>query len=222
MMNERNRREFLGAAGAAGLAVLLPSSVSCVGKGTGTKTVPTNPDSKALPLAKPSDWDPVAFNKVRGNAGAIPESYLPDINGTDGVKKHLGKHLPYVPQIEATPAGALPLMWGDPSMGYAKHPNAPVSEKLPEGHWYNWIRVRPAVDGAAEEIESVFTSWPLIGAGDNGKYAALDGDDPAADEGRNTVYVVALPPGVEAGAWVRIHAHCLTHGEYLDFVQVPA
>ena len=44
-----------------------------------------------LPWEKPADWDPLAFNRKRGNAGAIPASYLSDINGPDGDTKHVGE-----------------------------------------------------------------------------------------------------------------------------------
>jgi hypothetical protein len=112
-------------------------------------------------------------------------------------------------------------MWGDPAKGHAKHPNAPRSESNPEGHWYNWIKIRKATDGDAQEIESRFSNWPTTEPTDNGRYAAFEGTDPAADAGKNTVYLVALPPDVRPGDTVRVHAHCLTHGEYVDFVTVP-
>ncbi|MFO0740014.1 MAG: hypothetical protein U0270_29215 [Labilithrix sp.] len=149
-------------------------------------------------------------------------SYLSKVNGPDGATQHLGKHLPYVAEIQGIPAGMLPLMWGDPRQGYAKHPNAPKSDELPSGHWFDWIRVRPAVEGEAEERESRFSSWPRTSAGDNGRLASQEGGDPSTDDGKNTVYVVELPSGARAGDWVRVHGHCLTHGEYVDFVQVPA
>ena len=101
------------------------------------KMPPAKPDEP--PTAKPDGWDPIAYNKKRGNAGAIPESYHESINGADGDKKHLGKHLPYQPKVEAkmVPEGFVAIMWGDPDKGYAKHPNAkkgPANKG--EGHWY--------------------------------------------------------------------------------------
>ncbi len=54
-----------------------------------------------MTLIQPPGWDPITFNKLRGNQGAIPETYLSDINGPDGPLKHLGKHLPYVPVVPA-------------------------------------------------------------------------------------------------------------------------
>ncbi|MEZ4253768.1 MAG: hypothetical protein R3B99_36640 [Polyangiales bacterium] len=146
------------------------------------------------------------------------------MNGPDGELKHLGKHLPYVPNLDSgvapVPAGMLALMWGDPSKGYTMHPNASPTEENPDGHWYNWIRIRKAEPGA-EEVESRFSGWPTVSADDNGAYSALEGGDPTAESGKNTVYVVALPPGIASGDVIRVHAHCLTHGEYVDFLRVP-
>lgn len=204
--------------GALGLAVLWPSSTGCAEAPARAAT----PSPLDVPRAKPPEWDPIAFNRTRGNAGAIPESYLPKVNGPDGATAHLGKHLPYVAKVSGAPPGMLPLMWGDPSRGYAKHPNAPKSEKVPTGHWFDWIRVRAATKDEAEERESRFSSWPKTNDGDNGRLVGHTSDDVAADEGKNTVYLVELPAGTKAGDWLRIHAHCLTHGEYVDFVQVPS
>ena len=176
-----------------------------------------------LPIVAPGGWDPITFNRTRGNAGAIPESYRLSINGPDGDNKHLGKHLPYVPELpEGTvPDGFIAIMWGDPSKGHAKHPNASRNESNHQlGHWYNWIRVRKAVAGDAEELQSTYSDWPKSGEGDSGAYAVFGGDDVTADGGRNTVYLAALPKDVEPGDTVRIYAHCLTHGEYVDFLTV--
>lgn len=214
-----SRRDMLSLGGALGLAVLWPSSTGCAAAPGPRAAAPSPLD---VPRAKPSDWDPIAFNRARGNAGAIPASYLPKVNGPDGATQHIGKHLPYVAKIEGVPTGTLPLMWGDPSRGYAKHPNAPKSDKLPSGHWFEWIRVRPATEGDAEERESRFSSWPKTSDGDNGRLAGQAGSEPSAEDGKKTVYVVELPSGIKAGDWVRVHGHCLTHGEYVDFVQVPA
>jgi len=176
-----------------------------------------------VPPARPENWDPIAFNRDRGNAGAIPESYLADVNGPDGETKHLGKHLPYVVDAAGSdvPEGYLALMWGDPSKGYAQHPNAPEgAEAYPRGHWYDWVRVRKAVAGDAEEIETGFSSWPEPGAGDTGRYLVAGGGSIEENGGKNTIYLVKLPPDVKPGDTVRIWAHCRYHGEYVDFVEV--
>jgi hypothetical protein len=234
------RRELLQQlATVSGLAILAPVAVACTPSSTsanGNGATDTNANSIAnassggasasaeIPKARPEGWDPVAYNRDRGNAGAIPETYRAQINSADGATQHLGKHLPYVATIAAgaVPAGMLALMWGDPSRGNAKHPNAPPSESNPTGHWYNWVKIRKATDGEAQESESRFSAWPAAGASDTGRYAAHEGTDPAADAGKNTVYLVALPADVRPGDVVRVHAHCLTHGEYVDFVTVPA
>lgn len=214
-----SRRDFLRLTTLAGATVLAPAAFSCV-KEDGTQS----PEQNALTIPKkaPTDWNPIAFNKSRGNKGAIPKSYHESINGADGDKKHLGKHLPYTVVHPEIPAGSIALMWGDPSKGHAKHPNAGKSDKNPEGHWYNWIRVRKATDAEAQEVESKYSAWPVIGGQDNGAYLAEQGDDPAADSGKSTIYLAKLPDDVKPGDMVRIHAHCLTHGEYVDFLKFPA
>lgn len=214
-----SRREFLRLTTLAGATVLAPASFGCV-KDEETQS----PEKNALSIPKqaPADWNPIAFNKTRGNQGAIPKSYHESINGADGDAKHLGKHLPYTVTHPEIPAGSIALMWGDPSKGHAKHPNAAKSDKNPEGHWYNWIRVRKATDGEAQEVESKYSAWPIIGGRDNGAYLAQQGKDPAADSGKSTIYLAKLPAEVKPGDLVRIHAHCLTHGEYVDFLKVPA
>ncbi|OIP38517.1 MAG: hypothetical protein AUK47_11795 [Deltaproteobacteria bacterium CG2_30_63_29] len=213
-----DRREFFKSlAMGASAVVLLPQLVAC-----GSKAVNADPtagaDPLAIPTRPPADWDPIAFNKARGNAGAIPESYLPSINGPDGDTQHLGKHLPYIVPVEAgqMPQGMLAIMWGDPAKGYAKHPNAPKSEENPTGHWYNSIKIRKAVDGDAEEQESAYADWPGTGE----QFVVFGGGDLSEDSGKNTIYIVGLPSDVSPGDTVRIHAHCLTHGEYVDFIQV--
>jgi len=175
----------------------------------------------APPLTRPEAWDPIAYNRERGNAGAIPESYREAVNGPDGVKKHLGKHLPYQPELttEVVPEGYMALMWGDPKKGYTRHPNAdrgPANDN--EGHWYNWIRIRKAVEEDATEAETGFSGWPKTAEGDTGKYAGFAGKEITSDQGKNTIYLARLPNGVEPGDTVRIWAHCLTHGEYVDFL----
>lgn len=228
------RRDFLERLSVAtGMVVMAPLLPACGGaQRTDAAAAPVltapvggggTPGLPPIPLTKPEGWDAIAFNRDRGNAGAIPASYLASINGEDGVTKHLGKHLPYVPKLDPSlvPPGFLPLMWGDPAAGYAPHPNAPKNEKNNwEGHWYNWIRLRRATDGGAAEEESAFTGWPVIEPGDSGKYAGFGGADISANDGKDTIYLVALPDGVQSGDEVRIYAHCLTHGEYLDFLRL--
>ena len=240
MNKETNRREFLkGMALLTGGAVLVPFVSSCGTSSASTteqaETLSSDVTEKAataapeaaksvteIPMTEPSGWDAVAYNKARGNAGAIPESYLASINGPDGDTKHLGKHLPYQPALDAAvvPAGFIALMWGDESKGYAKHPNAPKSESNPTGHWYNWIKVRKATDGEAEEVQSSYSDWPGTAPSDSGAYAVFGGGEITAEKGKNTVYLVALPKDVKKGDRVRIWAHCLTHGEYVDFITV--
>jgi hypothetical protein len=222
-----SRRAFLQQlAASTGAVVLLPQVVAC---GSSVEPEPrpaptptgggeTVADPLAVPRTKPADWDAIAFNRARGNAGAIPESYLADVNGPDGELKHLGKHLPYVPNLDSTvvtvPGGALALMWGDDTRSYPRHPAV-------AGHWYDWVRVRRATDDDAEEIESRFAGWPEVGEGQQ-PYLVSDGGDLATDGGKNTVYVVQLPPGVGPGDTVRVIGHCTLHGEYVDFLVVPA
>jgi hypothetical protein len=221
MNDETNsRRQFLRQTSVAGLSLLLPTAVGCVH----ARRVP-GPESATrdgLPLARPEHWDPVAFNLQRGRSGAIPADYLAKIEAPDGIAQHLGKHLPYVPAFAETPTRMLALMWGDPSLGYARHPNAPPAPNNPAGHWYNWIRIRGSSESTAEETESHFSGWPTTGVGDTGRYAALNDVALTDDEGRGTIYLVALPSSVRANDWVRVHGHCLTHGEYVDFVRVPS
>ncbi len=237
MTKQQNRREFLyQLAAVTGGFVLLPSVTACgTSSSAGPKDEmgkeaakqPTSAPASApamsadVPVTKPEGWEPIAYNRERGNAGAIPKTYHESINGPDGDKKHLGKHLPYVPaELDAAmvPAGFIAIMWGDPGKGYAKHPNAARSEENKEGHWYNWIRIRKAADGEMEELESKYSDWPSIGEGDNGKYVVHGGGEVSADKGRNTVYLAALPKDVKKGDTIRIWAHCLTHGEYVDFL----
>jgi hypothetical protein len=228
-VTENNRREFLqGLAAATGGFVLMPVVSACKPQGA-TKTpakagATTKPTGKmpSVPVAEPKAWNAVKFNKERGNAGAIPKTYHGSINGAGGDNKHLGKHLPYQPKLDAKliPGGYIALMWGDPAKGHAKHPNAPKSEKNTEGHWYNWIRVRKAAEGKAEELQSTYSNWPGTGDKDNGKYVAFGGGKVEDDSGKNTVYLTKLPGDVKKGDKIRVWAHCLTHGEYVDFLTV--
>lgn len=220
------RRDFLSHLSRAAGAVVLVPIVSRVAHGQSLPTSGASPSTgaqAALPWTRPEGWDPVTYNRIRGNAGAIPSSYLPSINGEDGVENHLGKHLPYVPGVDAAmvPAGFVALMWGDPSKGHARHPNAVREESNGfEGHWYDWIRIRKATEDEAEELQSTYDEWPGLGSEATGAYAVFGGGDITADAGKNTIYLAALPSDVVPGDVVRVHAHCLTHGEYVDFVTV--
>ncbi len=221
-MQDLKRREFLTQiAAVTGGAVLAPIAVSCGGASAGTAPVAAANTgvTDEVPLVKPADWDPVAYNKARGLNGAIPETYHESITGADGNAKHLGKHLPYVPEVpaDAVPEGFLPLMWGDDSQGYARHPNAPLgSPNYPKGHWYNWVMVRKATAEEAEETLSEYEAWPGEEGGSH--FFSEDGGDISADGGKNTVYLVALPKDVKPGDTLRIYGHCLYHGEYVDFL----
>lgn len=214
------RRDFLDGLARATGALVLARASACV---TRAATPPGARDSIAIPKELTPDWDPLAFNRARGNAGAIPATYLPSINGADGDTQHLGKHLPYVPPLARTsvPAGMIALGWGDASKGHALHPNAAPSAANPEGHWFDWIRIRKAVRDDVEERESRFSAWPQPALGDSGAYLSSRGDDPSADSGKATIYLAQLPRDVGPGDVVRIHAHCRTHGEYVDFLSVP-
>ena len=212
---EIHRKEFLqNLAVYTGSIILLPAVSSCKWFAK---------EKLAIPKIARSDWNPITFNRDRGNQGAIPTSYLASINGPDGEKKHIGKHLPYVPNInsEKIPDGFLPIMWGDPEKGHAKHPNAPKdTAKNYEGHWYNSIKIRKAVSGKAIELQSTYSDWPSIGESDNGSYVAFGGKKITSEKGKNTIYLAALPSDVAKGDTVRIYAHCKTHGEWVDFLQV--
>ncbi|MBX7195720.1 MAG: hypothetical protein K1X94_26925 [Sandaracinaceae bacterium] len=227
------RRDLLELlAAATGASVLSPFAVGCGGSsasGASTTTAheasggEATSDPLAVPTTRPEGWDALAFNRARGNAGAIPESYRDEINGPDGDLVHLGKHLPYVPSLAAglVPAGMIALMFGDPSLGRTRHPNAPPSEAVPTGHWYDWIRIRKATADEALETTSTYGGWPTVLEADSGRYVAQEGTDVTADLGKNTVYLAQLPEGVVSGDVIRVHGNCLTHGEYVDFVTVP-
>lgn len=232
MTTRRDLLELLAAA--TGATVLAPlasgcgssSSASTETSGAGGATTGAESeaaDPMAVPYTRPEGWDAIAFNRARGNAGAIPEDYRDEINGPDGELMHLGKHLPYVPTLPsgAVPAGMIALMWGDPSLGRTRHPNAPPSETVPTGHWYDWIRLRKATDEGAVETTSTYGGWPAVLDTDNGRIVAQEGTDPTTDLGKNTVYLAQLPEGVVSGDLIRVHANCLTHGEYVDFLTVP-
>lgn len=212
----RTRRQFLHQmTGMAGAMIVFPVFYSC------SPSPGTALDD--IPFSKLANWDPIAFNRKRGNAGAIPESYLDDINGPDGEKKHLGKHLPYLPEIDSPAAtkGFIPLMWGDPSLGYVRHPNAvPGPDNNNEGHWYTWIKIRKATPMWAQTAESTYADWPEAKDPSTGSYAVYGGGDIREDSGKNTIYLAKLPPDVKPGDRVRIWAHCLRHGEYIDFLTI--
>lgn len=224
---ETSRRDFLQrAAAAAGATILMPAVSSCGGR-QGRSDDGALPPEARVPTQLSPNWDPIAFNRTRGNAGFIPPGYLPEVNGPSGPKAHLGKHLPYVVALDPAadgatlPDGYVALMWGDPDKGYTPHPNARRARGNGyEGHWYNWIRIRKATDGEAEELQSTYSEWPGISDDDNGAYAVRGGGAIDADAGVHTIYLAALPSGVQSGDIVRVHAHCLTHGEYVDFVRV--
>lgn len=211
-----SRRDFLKyAALTTGSFAVLPGITGCSSK--------QSCGLYDIPFTRPENWDPIAYNRKRGNRGAIPKSYLPSINGPDGVKKHLGKHLPYIPELDCKtiPKGYLPLMWGDPAKGYTMHPNAPKSEANNfEGHWYSWIRLRKATPWYAETAMTVFSGWPKTCAKDNGIYRVMGNKEITEDGGIYTVYLVKLPGDVKKGDTLRVWAHCLTHGEYIDFIRL--
>ena len=205
---ETTRRDLLKQLGALlGAVVLTPTSSGCSSTQTpAPTTAPSGAASSALalPRARPADWDAIAFNRARGNAGAVPETYRAQINGPDAERQHIGKHLAYVPTLaaNAVPAGMLGLMFGDPSLGRTRHPNDAVGESAPRGHWFSWVKVRKATDDDAPEAESRFGAWPTPPA-DSGRFIAQEGSDITADHGKNTVYLVTLPPGVAPGDLVR-------------------
>lgn len=239
-MDDKTRRVFLQQLGAAtGAVALAPVIGSCNRQAGGEPTTPATGDEPAagevvgdvaadapqgelaiealtVPQTRPDDWDPIAFNRQRGNAGAVPESYHESINSGDGP---VGKHIPYLPAVAAgvVPEGYVAIMFGDPSQNYPQHP-ASAPEEGVEGHWYNWIRIRRATDGEAQEIETSFGGWPETSGDDAGQYAVMGGGDITADAGRNTIYLAQLPPDVGPGETIRVIAHCTLHGEYAQFL----
>lgn len=214
-----DRRTFIKATTLGGVALSVPLT-GCK-SGEAPAAASAGPDLALPPITRPGDWDPVAYNLARGAAGFIPANYMADIQAPEGIANHLGKHLPYIPALgaEKQVAGMVPIMWGNPAAGHAKHPNSSRSEANPEGHWYNWIRI--AVEGEPDsEVETRYDDWPACTDQVNGRLVAFEGDDPAADFGKNTVYLAQLPAGAASGKTLRIWAHCLTHGEYVDFVSL--
>lgn len=224
-MSSLDRRTVLSHFAAVGLLAVLPTGCATRRTGAPSQAVAAQispPGLPPIPAIPPADWDPIAFNRARGHAGAIPESYWPAIDGPDGDTAHLGKHLPWIPALPhvTLPDGYVGLMWGDPGKGHVPHPNAAPSPELPQGHFYDWVRLRRATEDEATEVTSTFSSWPTTEPGDTGTYTGHDGGPPDADGGRNTVQVCRLPDDVRPGDLVRVHAHCRTHGEYVDFVRV--
>ena len=220
------RRTFLQQSAAAGLALPVLGAAACSNStpapAGGSSPVITGGTAAGVPIQRPSDWEVLQFNIARGLAGAIPAAYMAQIQAADGIPKHLGKHLPWLPSdlpADRAKQGYLPIMWGDPAKSYAAHPNAPKSEANPEGHWYNWIRV--AIEGqAASEVETKYDDWPKATDAVNGLLVGHADPDPAAMDGKNSVYLAQLPSGAKSGDVLRIWAHCLTHGEYVDFVTI--
>lgn len=218
----QDRRSFLQRLAISTGAVILMPAVSRCGAPQAASAAPEVRDPNEPVRTEGPAWDAISYNRDRGNAGFIPATYQAAINAETGPKEALGKHLPYIPTIGSVPAGFIPLMWGDPSKGHARHPNAVKSEANNHvGHWYNWIKVRKADEGSTEELQSSYSDWPGTLPADNGAYAVFGEGDITADSGKNTIYLAALPAGVKSGDRVRIWAHCLTHGEYVDFVTVP-
>ncbi len=216
-MKNMGRREFFKATiGLAGLSFIMPVLSACESKVDSGRII--------VPMEKPGKWNPVEFNRLRGNNGAVPQSYLAAINGPDGEKKHIGKHLPYIPELDRgieVPAGYLPVMWGDPSKGHTPHSNAvPGADNDYLGHWYNRIEIRKAVAVHADSMTSVFTGWPDSPDSGSGLYVSSTGGPVDADSGIHTVYLAKLPYDVKKGDTVRVIAHCLTHGEYVDFLMI--
>lgn len=218
-----SRRELLTRALVAmGGVVLAPALASC-GKNRASETM-LRPWEVNLPLPKtiPAGWDPVTFNRLRGEQGAIPAAYLSDVRAAGGERRFIGMHLPYVVKPAAgVPEGFLAVMFGDPEKGYAAHPHASHDLEAGEpGHWFQWIRLRKAVALDTDEVQTNFSSWPEAASADSGRFISVDGSDLHASNGERTAYLVRLPQDVKSGDIVRIHAHCRLHGEFVDFLRV--
>jgi hypothetical protein len=223
---DKNRRKFFRhLAALTGAVVIAPMAVGCAETTKPAVRPVARVDASGapdIPLVKPANWDPIAFNKERGLKGAIPKSYYADINGPDGDKKHLGKHLPYIPDIKSVdyPEGYIPIMWGDPSKGFAQHPNSTQhSPGYTVGHWYNWVRVQNASIENAQEIESQFHAWPgPRDSADSTVFGVMGSGSIEDNDGKNTIYMLSKPADLNTGDTMRIYGHCLYHGEYVDFV----
>ncbi len=209
-MSLASRRQVLKLLQLAGATALLPRVLGCA-------------PSVGLPLPRARDgaWDAIVFNLARARQGAVPPAYLALIEGLGGIPQHLGKHLPFLVADgnlldAALAANLLPIQWGDPGKGHARHPNAAPTEAVPSGHYYDWVDL---LVGDAE-TRVAFAPWPQNRADVAGAYRGLRTDDPTGEEGRDTVYLLPMG-GASCGVDVRVHGHCLTHGEYVDFVKVP-
>ena len=164
--------------------------------------------TSGVPASRPRGWNPIEFNRNRGlNEGTIPESYHQSINGADGDLLHVGKHLPYLAPVspELVPEGYVAIMMGDLNRGYAQHPNS-------EEHWYNWIDI--GLEGDSNLYRSRFSAWP------DGSNIALGGGDVSGNGGKDTIYLIELPPGAKAGLSIRVIANCNKHGQYVDFLSL--
>jgi hypothetical protein len=218
------RRDFIKWIGGGTGLVLISPIVSACASSKGTQSSVVHPERRGMPQipeVRPLKWDPIAFNRDRGNAGAIPESYRESINGPDGRTKHIGKHLPYLPEVDPAlvPSGFVAIMWGDPAKGYTKHPNSSKNEDTGyAGHWYSWIKIRKASGGAAEERETIFDNWPAPRGEGSGQFAVWGGGEITDDTGKKTIYLARLPTDVIPGDEIRITGHCINHGEYVDFL----
>ena len=215
-MNQTRRQFLKQSAIIGGAALLLPQFVSCSNRSENATAA-----HSAAPLVMPSEWDEIAFNTKRALAGAAPTSYHGAIQSADGGKKHVGKHLPFIAQGVAAPAGYVAIMVGDSAKGYARHPNAAAEQEIGEiGHWYDWIKIRPAIEGDAEEVTSSYAAWPKTAATDNGKIIPVQGKSFEDNGGRETVYLAQLPKGVMKGDMLRVIGHCNKHGDYVGFYQL--
>jgi desulfoferrodoxin (superoxide reductase-like protein) len=199
----KSRRQFLGM---MGTTIVLPIVVGCQQEPEGENDSSSQSlDINKVPSYRPEGWNPIQYNLERGLKGAIPESYHESITGVDGDLLHIGKHIPYLAPIDPTvvPEGYIALMMGDARRGYAQHPNT-------ESHWYDWVKI--SVEGASTVYKNEFNAWPT-----SNNIISLNGDT-SANGGKETVYLVKLPPGASAGDTIRVIAHCSSHGEYVDFI----
>ncbi len=214
-MNHLNRREFIKQAGlVTGSLILFPAAASSSSKGYTS-------DKCEIVRITPPGWDPITYNRNRGNAGAIPKSYIDDINSPDGDTKHIGKHLPYIPEIDPSIIlkGYVPLMWGDPEKGHFPHPNAGTDGSSDSGgHWFNRIRIRKSARWCVKTSETVFSGWPETKPEDSGSYAVFNRGEITDKNGIKTIYMAILPPDIGPGDTIRIQADCLQHGQYIDFI----
>lgn len=203
-----SRRQFLNQiAAATGASVLMPALVAC---GKPIETTITSQNSMAsgtaLPLYRPSSWNPIEFNRQRGLAGAVPTAHQPSLQTATSAVDFIGKHIAYVAPIPKAmvPAGSIALMIGDNFKGYAKH-------GATAAHWYDWISI--SKEGSKDSLVSTFASWPT-----GGNYMVLGTGTIDANAGLDTIYIAALPADLKAGDTIRVVAHCNLHGEFVDFI----